>query len=305
MPLLALVKGKGANGFGYGSSAEKVTEGLDLSGKVYLLTGCNSGIGYETLRILGKRGAHVIAAARTLEKAQDALDTSSSDGTPVACELSEPESVRACIQTVKELGKPLDGIICNAGIMALPKLQLQHGYELQFFTNHIGHFILVTGLTDQLAEEGRVVMVSSGAHFAAPEGGILFDNLKGERFYDPWKFYGQSKLANVLFAKQLAKRFEGTGRTAYALHPGVIKTNLTRHMNPVVGFLMVAFGFLFLKSIPQGAATQTYLATQPGIESLSGGYFKDSNPTHTSKYGRDEAMAERLWEVSEEIVSNL
>ena len=114
------------------------------------------------------RGAQVIAAARTVEKAQVACDEVGGETTPVACELSEPASVQACAAEVKALGRPLSAIICNAGIMALPKLHLHHGYELQFFTNHIGHFLLVTSLLDQLADDGRVVMVSSGAHSGAP-----------------------------------------------------------------------------------------------------------------------------------------
>jgi WW domain-containing oxidoreductase len=137
-----------------------------------LLTGCNSGIGKEALRVLTKRGAHVIAAARTVEKAQAACDDVGGETTPVACELSEPASVQACARQVIELGRPLDAIICNAGIMALPKLNQKHGYELQFFTNHIGHFILVTSLLDTLTDNGRVVMVSSGAHNGAPPEGI-------------------------------------------------------------------------------------------------------------------------------------
>ncbi|MBW1832838.1 MAG: SDR family NAD(P)-dependent oxidoreductase [Deltaproteobacteria bacterium] len=219
-----MFKGKGPSGFGYGSTAESVTEGLDLSGQTILLTGSNSGIGKETLRVLTKRGAHVIAAARTVEKAQAACDDVGGETTAVACELSDPASVQACVERVVALGRPLDAIICNAGIMALPTLNQKLGYELQFFTNHIGHFILVTSLLDTLAENGRVVMVSSDAHNGAPKEGIQFDNLSGERGYGAWTSYGQSKLANLLFASHLAKRLEGTGKTTQvylAVHPNV------------------------------------------------------------------------------------
>ena len=164
MSLLAAIKPNGPSGFGYGSTAEEVTAGLSLDGKAYLLTGCNSGLGLETLRVLTLRGAHVIGAARTLEKARAACASVKGRTTPVACELAEPSSVRACVATVKALNVPIDGIICNAGIMALPKLNQAHGYELQFFTNHIGHFILVTGLIDALAAAARVTMLSSSAH---------------------------------------------------------------------------------------------------------------------------------------------
>jgi hypothetical protein len=163
MSLLATIKPNGPSGFGYGSTAEDVTVGLSLNGKTYLLTGCNSGLGFETLRVLRLRGAQVIAAARTLEKARAACASVKGLTTPVACELAEPASVRASVATVKALNVPIDGIICNAGIMALPKLNQAYGYELQFFTNHIGHFMLVTGLIDTLATDAHVIAASSRA----------------------------------------------------------------------------------------------------------------------------------------------
>jgi len=302
MSLVSMFKGKGPSGFGYGSTAEDVTEGLDLSGKTILLTGCNSGIGQETLRVLVKRGAHVIAAARTVEKARAACDEVGGETTPVSCELSEPASVQAAAARVKALGRPLNAIICNAGIMALPKLNLQHGYELQFFTNHIGHFLLVTSLLDRLADDGRVVMVSSSAHHNTPKSGIQFDNLDGKRGYSPWANYGQSKLANVLFANALAKRFRGTAKTANSLHPGVIHTNLARSMNPIARVALSIGAPLVLKSTAEGAATQTYLAVHPAVAGVSGKYFADCNESHTSSHGRDDAMADKLWETSERIV---
>ena len=146
MSLLGALRGKGPNGLGYNTSAEEATAGVDLSGKRILLTGCNSGIGFETMRVLTKRGATVLGAARSQQKAEDAGAKVDGETIPVVCELSEPESVFAAAESVKAMGEKLDVIVCNAGIMALPKLNQQHGYELQFFTNHIGHFILVTEL---------------------------------------------------------------------------------------------------------------------------------------------------------------
>jgi WW domain-containing oxidoreductase len=305
MSLVSMFKGKGPSGFGYGSTAEDVTEGLDLTGRTILLTGCNSGIGKETLRVLVMRGAHVIAAARTLEKAQAACDEVGGQTTPVACELSEPASVEACAAEVKALGRPLNAIICNAGIMALPELNLQDGYELQFFTNHMGHFLLVTSLLDQLADDGRVVMLSSDAHKGAPKAGIQFDNLDCHRGYSPWANYGQSKLANHLFARQLAKRFEGTAKTANSVHPGVIHTNLARSMNPIARVALSIGAPLVLKSVGEGAATQCYVAVHPSVEGVSGKYFADCNESHTSSHGRDDAMAEKLWETSERIAAEV
>lgn len=303
--LPVLWKRKGTSGFGYGSTAEQVTEGLDLTGKHYVITGCNSGLGLETMRVLSLRGAHVFGLARTVEKATRAIAEVSANATPVACELSEPASVRACVETIKQAGHPIDAIVCNAGIMALPKPTTAYGYELQFFTNHIGHFILVTGLLDSLQDDGRVVAVSSAAHKNAPRGAIEFDNLDASKRYAAWRNYGQSKIANVLFAHHLNKRLEGTNKTAFSLHPGVIKTNLGRHMNPLVNVVFGLMGKLFLKSIPQGAATQCYVATQPGLESVGGAYFADSNVARTRKDAKDDAIAERLWKVSEEIVASL
>ena len=305
MSLVSMFKGKGPSGFGYGSTAEDVTEGLDLSGRTILLTGCNSGIGKETLRVLAKRGAHVIAAARTLEKAQAACNEVGGETTPVACELSEPASVQACAAQVIALGRPLDAIICNAGIMALPTLNQKFGYELQFFTNHIGHFMLVTSLLDSLAAQGRVVMVSSDAHHRAPREGIQFDNLTGEREYGALANYGQSKLANLLFANHLAKRLEGTGKTANSLHPGVIHTNLARSMNPIAKGALAIAAPLVLKSVAEGAATQCYLAVHPNVEGVAGKYFSDCNVGKSSRHGRDVEMAAKLWEVSEQIAAKV
>jgi NAD(P)-dependent dehydrogenase (short-subunit alcohol dehydrogenase family) len=306
MSLVALLKRKGPSGFGYGSTAEEVTAGIDLAGKNILVTGCNSGLGKETLRVLALRGARVLGTARTAEKAREACaEVGAAGAVGLACELSDPASVRACVEAVKQDGARLDAIICNAGVMALPKLEQFHGYEAQFFTNHVGHFILVTGLLGRLADDGRVVMLSSGAHFNAPKAGIEFDNLSGERDYGAWKMYGQSKIANLLFAKELARRFAGSKQTANAVHPGVIKTNLGRHMNSIANLAFGLAGPIALKSIPQGAATQCYVAVHPAVAGVSGEYFKDSNVTRARRDASDPELARKLWQVSEEIVAKL
>ncbi|MFN3231809.1 MAG: SDR family NAD(P)-dependent oxidoreductase [Alphaproteobacteria bacterium] len=305
MSLMAMIKGtKGASGFGFASTAEDVTQGIDLTGKTILITGVNSGLGQESARVLAARGAEIIGAARTKEKAAAALDALGGDHMPVACELSEPGSVRAAVDAIRATGKTLDVMLCNAGIMALPKLEQSHGYELQFFTNHVGHFLLVTGLQSQLAPDGRVVMLSSAAHQGAPKGGIEFDNLSGETGYSAWRAYGQSKMANLLFAKGLAKRLN-EGQTANSVHPGVIQTNLGRHM---AGWMNIAFGTLgslFTKSVPQGAATQCYVATNPQVASVTGTYFADCNVAKPRADGSDDATAERLWAKTEEIAASL
>jgi WW domain-containing oxidoreductase len=305
MSLLSKIKPKGKNGFGYGSTAEEVTAGVSLAGKTILVTGCNSGLGLETMRVLALRGAHVVGTARTDAKASEAGRQVTGQVTGLACELSDPASVRSCVARVKEKGLKLDAIVANAGIMALPNLETAFGYELQFFTNHVGHFMLVTGLLDSLSDDGRVVMLSSSAHTMAPKGGILFDNLDGKKSYSAWPFYGQSKLANLLFTKELARRLSSTKKTANACHPGVIKTNLSRNMNPVMNALFGLAGPLTLKSIPEGAATQTYLAANPGAAGVSGEYYADCNIAPCSDYARDADLAKKLWARTEEIVAAL
>ncbi|MES0489005.1 MAG: SDR family oxidoreductase [Leptospirales bacterium] len=305
MSLYGLFQRKSPNGFGYNTTAEEVTKDLSLSGKTILITGCNSGLGKETARVLAKRGAKVFGTARTLEKARNACAEFGQSAVGLSCELSDPQSVRSAVKEIKNKVKKLDVIICNAGIMALPKLKRAHGYELQFFTNHIGHFILVTGLLDHLSDNGRVVMLSSAAHKGAPSEGIQFDNLAGDETYTPWSSYGQSKFANLLFARELARRFEDTDKVAIAVHPGVIKTNLGRHMNSVVNFVFGLIGPLFLKNIPQGAATECYAAVHPGAAEHSGSYFADCNPISPRSDANNMELASKLWQKSEEIVAGL
>lgn len=305
MSLLSKVLPKGPSGFAYGSTAEDVTEGISLAGKTMLVTGCNSGLGFETMRVLAKRGARVIGTARTEAKAKEAADKVPGLVVPVACELSDPVSVTACVKTVAALEHKLDAIICNAGIMMLPKLETSHGYELQFFTNHMGHFILVTGLLDRLTDEGRVVMLSSEGHKQAPKAGVELDNLDGKRGYGDLKMYGQSKMANVLFAKELARRFHGTKRTANAVHPGVIQTNLGRHLNPLMRGVMAIAAPLVMKSVEEGAATQVYVATNPSLRDVSGRYFASSNIAKERPDANDPELARRLWEASEKIAAEV
>jgi len=305
MSLIELFKRPGASGFGFASTADDVTAGINLQGRTILVTGCNSGIGYETVRALAKRGARVIATARSEEKARAACSALGPEVVPLACDLAAPSSVRSAVRAVKDRGWRLDALIANAGIMALPKLEQAFGYELQFFTNHIGHFLLVTGLLDDLAEDGRVVMVSSDAHWRAPRAGIELDNLSGEKRYDPWSAYGQSKLANLLFAKELAKRLSGTQKTANAIHPGVIRTNLGRSMPWILRTALRIGEPFVLKTAEQGAATQCYVATHPGLARVSGQFFADCNVAKSSPISYDATLAARLWQESEQIAAQV
>lgn len=289
--------------FGKSSTAEEVTEGIDLAGKLALVTGVNSGIGFETMRVLARRGAHVVGTARTLDKARDAARRVEVGSiTPLACELENRNSIRACAAAVASMGRPLDICIANAGIMALPNLEQVDGIEKQFATNHLGHFLLVRLLLPEIeaSRSARVVIVSSAAHAQAPTEGIEFDNLSGERGYRPWRAYGQSKLANILFAKSLAQRLGGR-RSVNALHPGVIGTNLGRHMNPVIAGVLGVAMRVFSKSIEQGAATSCYVAARPEVGVVTGQYFSDCAVIEPSRAARDERLAERLWDASEKL----
>jgi WW domain-containing oxidoreductase len=187
--------------------------------------------------------------------------------------------------------------------MALPKLEQVNGIEKQFATNHLGHYLLVRLLQSQIeaAPSARVVIVSSSAHTMAPKVGIEFDNLSGEHGYRAWPAYGQSKLANILFAKALARRL-GPGGTANAIHPGVIRTNLQRSMNPVIGALFNVLMAPFGKSIPQGAATSCYVAVRPELKGVTGQYFDNCAVAEPSPLARDDALSERLWEVSAKLM---
>jgi WW domain-containing oxidoreductase len=253
--------------------------------------------------VLALRGARIVGAARTEAKARGALADLGIDGVPVACDLSDLTSVQAAVDTVRSAG-PLDGLIANAGVMAVQELRLVNGYELQFFTNHIGHFALVTGLVDALTDRGRVVMLSSGAHRMAPEAGIDFDNLRGEQDYSPWTAYGRSKLANLLFARSLARRMEGSKRTANAVHPGVIDTNLGRHVpNKEAMYEQLAAA---MKTVPEGASTQCLVATRPEVARISGTYFADNKMARTlHARAKDDELAEALWTRSEAIVAEV
>ncbi len=285
------------------STAEDVTEGLDLSGMTFAITGANSGLGYETMRVLAMRGAHVIGIARTQAKADKACASIDGETTPVFLDLADWSSVVACADRIKGMNTPLDGLITNAGIMALEQLQLVNGVEKQFAVNHLGHFILINQLQETVlaAEQGRFVLLSSRAHRRA-ENGIEFDNLDGSQHYEPWGAYGVSKLSNALCARELARRISHTNATANSVHPGVIVTNLTKHLPQWQQTAARYLGWMFMKTIPEGAATQSYVATNPELVGVRGFYFADCQVSEgATPYLYDDAMAAKLWEVSVEM----
>ncbi|HJM70681.1 MAG TPA: SDR family NAD(P)-dependent oxidoreductase, partial [Gammaproteobacteria bacterium] len=295
--------------FGATSTAEEVTAGLDLTGKTALVTGCNSGLGFETMRVLAMRGAHVIGTGRNLEKASKACSSVSGKTTPVALELSSFQSIIDCADTVNKLGKPIDMLVCNAGINTFGELDLVNGVERIFAVNHLGHFVLVNRLLPLLkdSKESRIVHVSSkSAYVQAPEVGIDFDNLRGEREFDYWTAYGRSKLANALFSLELASRLEGSNISSNALHPGLVQTNIARNAPVMLRKAFDWFGNLIAKTPEQGAATQVYVSTNPELRGVSGAFFEDCNAVTVSgnNYLFDKPMAERLWTTSEEMTKD-
>lgn len=306
-PEPGIIQGLPVSNFGNKPTAESVTEGIDLSGKVAVVTGCNSGLGLETMRVLALRGAYVIGTGRTMEKAKAACDSIEGKTTPVVLELSDLQSCEDCAVTIKDQTDRIDMLVGNAGIIGPSELELVNGIEKTFAVNHLGHFVLINRLLDRVkaAVQGRVVMVSSGAAYGSiPEGGIGFDNLDGSKGYSSFKFYGQSKLANTLFALELANRLDGTTATANSIAPGFVKTNIGRNTNR---FMKAVFGVMtsmFARTVAQGTATQCYVATSPKLDKVSGYYFEDCNPVEikgVTNYLYDKEMAKRLWRVSEEL----
>jgi WW domain-containing oxidoreductase len=211
-----------SNPFGTRSTADKVLAGVDLTGRRIVVTGCNSGLGFETMSALSANGAIVIGLARSLQDARAACGKVAPSCIPVACDLADLDSVAAAADTIRALQGPLDAIVANAGIANLPTLQIRSGVEMQFLVNHVGHFALVNRLSNLVRNgTGRIVIVSSRAGInQAPPEGIMFDNLDGRRFYKPFMFYGQSKLANALFAKELSRRLIARGIAVNSVHPG-------------------------------------------------------------------------------------
>ncbi|XP_042408826.1 short-chain dehydrogenase TIC 32 B, chloroplastic-like [Zingiber officinale] len=304
---------RGPSGFGSASTAEQVTEGIDASGLTVIITGGSSGIGAETARVMALRGAHVIIGASNTEAA-NSVKQSILQSTPSAridiiqLELSSQKSVRDFADKFLSMNAPLNVLINNAGVMYCPFKLSEDGIEMQFATNHVGHFLLtnlllpkIKSTADKTGIEGRVVNLSSAAHLTTYRGGIRFNKISDKAAYNDKLAYGQSKLANILHANELARRLkeEGANVTANSVHPGLIKTNLGRHSTIFVAVLRATTCVLW-KSIPQGAATTCYVALHPSMKGISGKYFADCNIEQTTANGRNESLARKLWEYCSE-----
>jgi NAD(P)-dependent dehydrogenase (short-subunit alcohol dehydrogenase family) len=302
------------SGFGPHSTATEVLEGIDLSGRLAIVTGGYSGIGLETVRALVSAGAGVVVGARRPEHAADVL--AGLPGVEVdELDLGDLDSVRGFAERFLAGGRSIEILINDAGIMACPETRVGPGWEAQFATNHLGHFALTNLLWPAIVADGgaRVVAVSSGGH---RRSAIRFDDLQFDTGYDKWAAYGQSKTANVLFAVQLDALGQDAGVRAFAVHPGGIMTPLQRHLAREE---MVALGWIDADGKPlvefktpeQGAATATWAATSPQLAGMGGVYCEDcdiAEPAATDgqaggvhAHAIDPAAAARLWTVSAEL----
>ena len=298
------VDGVPRSGFDRNATAEEVTAGLDLDGQLAIVTGCTSGIGFETMRVLAARGAYVVGTSRSLKRAEEACRQVIGVTSPVQLDLGDYDSVARCADIILQLRSPIDMLICNAGYRGGGnERQLINGVEKHFAINHLGHFILVNRLLARLyvSRQGRVVTVASRAAYRdAPAQGILFDDLAMARDYSDALAYGHSKLANALFSLKLADLLRGTRITSNALHPGVISTDLSRNLNALSRFAWNAYVRVAGKTVEQGAATTCYVATSAQLGNVSGRYFEDCDAVTIAGQGhmQDMAMATRLLDAS-------
>ena len=320
-----------AKAFGETSTADEVLSGVDLKGKRVLVTGVSSGLGVETARSLAAHGAQVVGAARDLKKTDAATDAVRKDAAAngggfevVALDLASLKSVRACADGLLKKSDPFDVIIANAGVMATPFGHTEDGFETQFGTNHLGHFVLVNRIAPLLRTGGRLINLASAGHRFA---NVDLDDPNFERTpYDPWVAYGRSKTANILFAVAFDLRHGDRGIRAAAVHPGGIRTELGRHMDPAHWQAMVdqinqqlasegKAPFQY-KTIPQGAATSVWAGFIAPADQIGGRYCENChvsqivpenkqlsvNSEGVRAYALDRRAAEALWSKSEELV---
>ncbi len=300
------------SGFGPRSTADDVLAGIDLTGKLAIVTGGHSGLGLETTKALSRAGAHVLVGARQPEVAAKALSGTTNIEVD-RLDLSDLESVRQFAERFVASGRKADIVINSAGIMACAETRVGPGWEAQFATNHLGHFALVNRLWPAISKGGRVVSVSSAAHGITP---IRWDDIQFSSGYDRWQAYGQAKTANALFAVHLDRLGKDAGVRAFSLHPGKILTPLQRHLKKED---MVAAGWIdadgnaidpTFKTPEQGAATQVWTATSPQLAGLGGLYCAncditsisdDGAETSVRAYAVDPDEAARLWALSAEL----
>jgi NAD(P)-dependent dehydrogenase (short-subunit alcohol dehydrogenase family) len=315
-----------AGKFGATSTTDEVLEGVDLSGQRILVTGVSAGLGVETARTLAAHGAQVVGAARDLQKAKVATEQVRTQATHggglelVELDLASLASVRACADALISNGEPFDLVIANAGVMACPKGQTSDGFETQFGTNHLGHFVLVNRIASLLKPGSRLVNLSSAGHRFSD---VDLDDPNFEHTpYTEFGAYGRSKTANILFAVEFDRRHQANGVRATAVHPGGIQTELGRHLSPEVIKQLIdginaanlasgapAFSW---KTIPQGAATTVWSGIVASADEVGGRYCEDCHVAELAEgegirggvraYALDPDHAKALWAKSEEMV---
>ncbi|XP_068306792.1 short-chain dehydrogenase TIC 32 B, chloroplastic-like [Pyrus communis] len=315
-----LIGSPGASGYGSKSTAEQVTDASpDLRHITAIITGATSGIGAETARVLAKRGAKLVLPARSLKAAEDAKarilsEFPGSEIIVMALDLSSLASVRSFASEFESLRLPFNLLVNNAGKFAHEHAISEDGIEMTFATNYLGHFLLTKLLLNTMIEtaaasgvQGRIVNVSSAIHgwFSGDMIRYLGEISRSGSQYDETRAYALSKLANVLHTKELARRLKETEAnvTVNCVHPGIVKTRLTREREGLATDLVFLFASKLLKTIPQASATTCYVATHPRLVGVSGKYFADCNETSPSKMGSNLSEAAGLWSASEIMVS--
>ena len=311
------------NTFAHDTTTDEVLAGIDLTGNVALVTGGSSGLGVETARAFASKGAEVIITARNMAKAEGVVaeiqaSTGNTQVSAMELELGSFSSIRAFADRFLAEHDTLHILVNNAGVMACPFDTTEDGFEMQFGTNHLGHFLLTGLLTPALIQgaPSRIVILSSAAHQSSS---VVFEDIHYEqRPYHKWESYGQSKSANVLHAVELERRLGAEGVHAYAVHPGVIQTELSRHMMKEDWEMLrsrAASGAFTLKTVAAGAATSVYAATAPELEGRGGFYLHDCQIADVNddetvsggvrSYAIDPDAAKRLWGISEEMVGQV
>lgn len=276
-----------------------------MKGKTCLVTGATSGIGEITARELARQGARVLVVGRSPERCAATIErirreTGSDAVESMVADLSAQAEVRRLAEQVRGRCDRLDVLINNAGAMFLDRRESVDGIEMTLALNHLSYFILTNELLDLLRSSApaRIINVASDAHKGAS---IEFDDLQGRRRYGGWRAYQRSKLANILFTAELARRLEGTGVTVNTLHPGFVRTRFFQDFTGWIGFLMKLGASMVAITPEDGARTTIHLATSPEVEGVTGQYFVKSRPARSSPQSQDRAAAERLWRVSEEL----
>ena len=278
---------------------------MRLQGKTAIVTGANSGMGMATVRALSDMGARVIMLCRSEKRGREALERLNSekprDLDLILCDLGDYDSVRSFVSKVRESYSRIDILVNNAGFISLDRQETKEGLERQFGINHIGHFLLTTSLLDLMGKGSRIVVVASGAH---KTGKIHFDDINLHKGFNVIKAYSQSKLANVLFTRELARRVKDKGITVNCCHPGAVATNIG--IDRETGFGKTVTGLLkpFFQTPEQGARTAVFLATDDSVADVSGEYFYKCKIAKSSKRSKDMELAKELFEFSSKLINN-